>query len=106
MMRLPKFRYYAPRTIAEAIAIRVDAGPDGAYVAGGTDLYPNMKRRQQTPKVVIGLSRIPALARLRPGPDGVSIGSAVPLSAIESHRRLRREYPALVHAVEEISTPP
>jgi CO/xanthine dehydrogenase FAD-binding subunit len=58
MMRLPKFRYYAPRTVAEAIAIRSDAGPDGAYVAGGTDLYPNMKRRQQTPKVVVGLSRI------------------------------------------------
>ena len=38
MMRLPRFRYYTPRSVAEAIAIRSDAGPDGAYVAGGTDL--------------------------------------------------------------------
>ena len=107
MMRLPKFRYFAPATAREAVRIKTDAGFDSSYVAGGTDLYPNMKRRQQTPKVVIGLSRIPALARIRMSREGgASIGSAVSLSAIESHRRMRRDYPALVHAIEEISTPP
>jgi 4-hydroxybenzoyl-CoA reductase subunit beta len=106
MMRLPKFRYYAPKTVREAVRIKADAGAEGAFVAGGTDLYPNMKRRQQTPKVVIGLSRIPALRRMRVGVDGAEIGAAVPLSAIESERRLRRTYPGLAHAIAEISTPP
>ena len=106
MMRLPRFRYYSPRTVREAVRIKADSGPEGAYVAGGTDLYPNMKRRQQTPKVVVGLARIPALAKTRSGAGGVSIGSAVPLSAVENDARLRRDYPGLVHAVEEISTPP
>jgi 4-hydroxybenzoyl-CoA reductase subunit beta len=106
MMRLPKFRYYAPTTVREALRIRAGEGPDAAYVAGGTDLYPNMKRRQQTPRVVIGLSRVAALRRLRVGEAGASIGAAVPLSEIETHRRVRRAYPALVHAIEEISTPP
>jgi 4-hydroxybenzoyl-CoA reductase subunit beta len=106
MMRLPRFRYYSPTTVKEALRIRAGEGPDAAYVAGGTDLYPNMKRRQQTPKVVIGLSRIGALQRLRVGADGASIGATVPLSQIETHRRMGRTYPALVHAIEEISTPP
>ncbi len=106
MMRLPRFRYYAPKTAREAVRVKADAGPDSAYVAGGTDLYPNMKRRQQTPGVVIGLSRMAGLKRIRAGAEGVSIGSAVPLSAIENHRRLRRDYPGLIHAVGEISTPP
>ncbi len=106
MMRLPRFRYHSPRTVREAVRARADAGPEGAYVAGGTDLYPNMKRRQQTPRVVIGLSRVPALARVRFGGDGVSIGSAALLSAVEKDRRIRRDYPGLAHAVEEISTPP
>jgi 4-hydroxybenzoyl-CoA reductase subunit beta len=106
MMRLPKFRYSAPRTVREAVEIRADAGPESAFVAGGTDLYPNMKRRQQTPGHVIGLSRIPALRRMRFGPEGVSIGSAVPLSAVENDRRIRRDYPGLAHAIGEISTPP
>ena len=106
MMRLPRFRYYSPTTVKEALRIRAGEGPDAAYVAGGTDLYPNMKRRQQTPKAVIGLSRIASLRRLRVGEAGASIGAAVPLSEIEAHRRMRRAYPALVHAIEEISTPP
>jgi len=106
MMRLPKFRYYAPRTVREAVAIRADAGPESAFVAGGTDLYPNMKRRQQTPKVVIGLSRIPGLRRVRFGSEGVTIGSAVLLSSVEHNRRIRRDYPGLARAIEEISTPP
>ena len=106
MMRLPKFRYFAPSTVKEALRIHAGEGPDAAFVAGGTDLYPNMKRRQQTPKTVIGLSRIPALKRSRLGAAGLSVGSAVPLSEIELNRRVRRAYPGLVHAIEEISTPP
>jgi len=106
MMRLPKFRYYAPRSVREAVAIRADAGPESAYVAGGTDLYPNMKRRQQTPRVVIGLSRIGPLQRLRFGSESASIGSAAVLSRVENDRRIRRDYPALAQAIAEISTPP
>ncbi len=106
MMRLSRFRYYAPKTVREAVAVKSDAGPEGAFVAGGTDLYPNMKRRQQTPKVVIGLSHIEPLQRLRFGSDGVAIGAGVLLCRIENDPRIRRAYPGLAHAVSEISTPP
>jgi 4-hydroxybenzoyl-CoA reductase subunit beta len=105
-MRLPKFRYHAPRTIAEAIVIRSDAGPDGAYVAGGTDLYPNMKRRQQTPKIVVGLSRISELSRIGEQNGRLVLGAGLLLSNVENDPRVRAEYPGLAHAVSEISTPP
>src|SRR6267378_1102850 len=58
MLRLPKFRYLQPGSVSEAIRMMADSGPDAMFVAGGTDLYPNMKRRQQTPKVVIGLAQL------------------------------------------------
>jgi 4-hydroxybenzoyl-CoA reductase subunit beta len=106
MMRLPRFRYYSPRTIAEAIAIRADAGPDGAYVAGGTDLYPNMKRRQQTPKVVVGLSRVSELASVGERDGRLVLAAGLLLSDVENDARVRRDYPGLAHAVSEISTPP
>jgi len=105
MMRLPRFRYYSPKRVAEALKIKAGAGPDSAYVAGGTDLYPNMKRRQQTPKVVIGLCRIAALQRLRFGSEGVSLGAGLLLSRVENDARIRRDYPSLAHAIAEISTP-
>jgi 4-hydroxybenzoyl-CoA reductase subunit beta len=106
MMRLPRFRYYAPHTVAEAIAIRSDAGPDGAYVAGGTDLYPNMKRRQQTPKVVVGLSRVAELSHVAERDGRLALGAGLLLSEVENDPRVRARYPGLAHAVSEISTPP
>ena len=45
MMRLPPFRYQAPKTAREAARLLAEHGSDAMPVAGGTDLYPNMKRR-------------------------------------------------------------
>ncbi|HEX9150071.1 MAG TPA: FAD binding domain-containing protein, partial [Thermoanaerobaculia bacterium] len=106
MMRLPRFRYLSPRTVAEAVAMRADAGPDGAYVAGGTDLYPNMKRRQQTPRVVVGLSRVASLSRIRESDGRILLGAGLVLAEVENDSQVRAGYPGLAHAVSEISTPP
>jgi len=107
VLRLPRFRYLAPRTIAEAVAMKADAGPSSAFVAGGTDLYPNMKRRQQTPPVVIGLARVAELAAVRFEDDGsLVLGAGTLLANVENHPRVRAGWPALAHAIAEISTPP
>ena len=58
MMRLPAFEYRAPVSVADAVKLMGDHGPDAMLVAGGTDLYPNMKRRQFEPKVLVGLRGI------------------------------------------------
>jgi 4-hydroxybenzoyl-CoA reductase subunit beta len=106
MMRLPRFTYHRARSVPEAVKRFADSGPDAAYVAGGTDLYPNMKRRQQTPKVVIGLGGIAALRRIRGKPEsGMAIGAGATLTEVCEHPRVRRAYPALARAVSLISTP-
>ena len=58
MMRLPGFRYRAARTIQDAAAWLAEDSANTLLVAGGTDLLPNMKRRQQTPATLIGLRGI------------------------------------------------
>ena len=70
MMRLPAFRFRAPRTVAEAAAWLAEAPAETMLLAGGTDLLPNMKRRQQTPRTVIALRRIDALRARRTNGDG------------------------------------
>src|SRR5678810_1444449 len=92
MMRLPKFRYFSPTSVREAVRIRAGEGPDAAYVAGGTDLYPNMKRRQQTPKAVVGLSRIAELATLEERGGQLTLGAGALLSTVENDPRVRRDY--------------
>ena len=106
MMRLPKFEYRTPQTIAEALKIMADAGPSGQFVAGGTDLYPNMKRRQQTPKTVISVMRLKELNQIMgDGPTTVRIGASVTLTEICDHPVINRDYPVVAQAARTISTP-
>lgn len=106
MMRLPKFTYLIPRTIGDAVRMMGDAGATGQFVAGGTDLYPNMKRRQQTPRTVISVGRIPELQRIEgDGKEGLRIGAGVSLTEIIEHPIVNRDYPVLARAARLISTP-
>jgi len=76
VLRLPAFTYLQPKSLKEALRMKADAGPNGMFVAGGTDLYPNMKRRHQEPKTVISLMGIPELHRA----DDLTIGAGVTLT--------------------------
>ncbi|HSP64244.1 MAG TPA: FAD binding domain-containing protein [Pyrinomonadaceae bacterium] len=105
-MRLPKFDYRVPRTIAEAVKIIADTGPEAQFVAGGTDLYPNMKRRQQTPRTVISVMRLPELNQITgDGGSGVVIGASTILTDICEHPIIKRDYPVIASAARTISTP-
>ncbi|MCC7137439.1 MAG: FAD binding domain-containing protein [Planctomycetes bacterium] len=106
MMRLPVFRYLAPKSSAEAVRMLSTEGPTAAVVAGGTDLYPNMKRRQVSVRTLVSLRRLAALRGAQAGPDGAwRIGAGTSLMALERDRRLAAERPALHAAVKSISTP-
>jgi 4-hydroxybenzoyl-CoA reductase subunit beta len=79
--------------------MKADAGPDGMFVAGGTDLYPNMKRRHQEPRTVISLMGIPELTRL----DGWNVGTCVTLTALSNLPTV--QHSAIATAARLVSTP-
>jgi 4-hydroxybenzoyl-CoA reductase subunit beta len=107
MMRLPRFRYVAPRSLAEAAAVLADLGPQAAPIAGGTDLLPNMKRRQQTPATVVGLRGIPELSARSGDPArGVTLGAMTRLSTLERDGILGAAWPSLRRAASLVATPP
>jgi 4-hydroxybenzoyl-CoA reductase subunit beta len=106
MMRLPRFTYRAPKTVREAASILAAEGPQAMLVAGGTDLYPNMKRRHQMPKTLVAMRRLERLCFVRgSGPRGFTLGAATTLTDLEEHRPLGRAWPGLHQAVHSISTP-
>jgi 4-hydroxybenzoyl-CoA reductase subunit beta len=104
MMRLPSFRYRAPRTIAEAVELMADSPESTMLLAGGTDLLPNMKRRHQTPATIVGLRGVRELSGVRDG-DGLTIGAGVTLSNLLADARVRESYPGLWQAAAQIATP-
>jgi 4-hydroxybenzoyl-CoA reductase subunit beta len=105
MMRLPHFRFHAPRELREAAELLAGAAPGEAMlVAGGTDLLPNMKRRQQVPKALVSLRRIAELRSISNG-DGYALGAGVTLSEIVRHPQLRAACTGLWQAAAQVATP-
>ncbi len=106
MMRLPKFEYRAPATLAEAARMLADGGPSAMILAGGTDLLPNMKRRQQMPAMLVSLRRVPetrALSLARAGGAGASsLGAATTLHDLSRETLAPR---ALRQAAALVATP-
>jgi 4-hydroxybenzoyl-CoA reductase subunit beta len=106
MLRLPPFRFLLPKTAREAASLLAEHGAEAMVVAGGTDLYPNMKRRQFEPKVLVGLRAIRELSGIRGSARaGFTIGAGTTLSAVAAHRDIRRDFPALATAAGLVSSP-
>jgi 4-hydroxybenzoyl-CoA reductase subunit beta len=108
MLRLPPFTYRPARSLADAASrLAGEGAAEGRarLVAGGTDLWPNMKRRHQKADTVIGLSTVPELREITA--DGeLRVGATATLTEVERHPAVRERWPALARAVRSISSPP
>ncbi len=104
MMRLPYFRYHAPREAAEAARILAGEGPEAMLLAGGTDLLPNMKRRQQVPKSLVSLGDIAALRRTSNG-SGLRLGAGLTLTDLVRDNNVKERYAGLWEAAVQVATP-
>src|SRR5262249_22014751 len=104
MMRLPLFQFRAPRTIEEAARILAAEGPSAMPLAGGTDLLPNMKRRQQVPKTLLSLRNIDALTQFHLN-GSAKLGACITLTDISADPRFRNGLSALAQAASQVATP-
>jgi len=105
MMRLPLFDFRAPRTLEEATRILHGEGAEAMPLAGGTDLLPNMKRRQQVPKTLVSLRAIEGLRVFTFGRTAARLGACLKVAEIASDGRFREVWTALAQAASQIATP-
>jgi CO/xanthine dehydrogenase FAD-binding subunit len=103
-MLLPRFEYRAAQTIREATLLLAEA-PDARFMAGGTDLLPQLRTRRKVSRVV-DVKRVPELAAIRETDDYWAIGAAVPMAQIASHPGLRAQFPILVECIDEVGAWP
>ena len=103
MMRLPWFEYRAPRSVAEAANILAGEGPGAMLIAGGTDLLPNMKRRHQTPRVLVSLKGIETLKGISNG-SGLSLGAGLTLTEVTRNESVKKKFTALYQAAAQVAT--
>src|SRR3989441_6517609 len=103
MLRLPRFRFVRAATYAEAARL-LREDPKAMLVAGGTDVYPNMKRRQYTPETLVSLDRVRGARGVHRN-GNLRIGAGTTLTEIAEHELVREGYAALATAAGLVSTP-
>jgi 4-hydroxybenzoyl-CoA reductase subunit beta len=105
MLRLPRLAYLRPRSVEEASEM-VASNPGSMFIAGGTDLVPNLKRRQFDVPVLVSLAGLPDGHGLDGRPeDGMTIGAGVTLDELAHHSAMSGAYRALAQACDAVSTP-
>jgi 4-hydroxybenzoyl-CoA reductase subunit beta len=104
MLRLPRFKYLRPNTAREAARMAADLGPRAMFVAGGTDLFPKLKRRQFEIDTVIGLDFLPRT--IQNGSHTCTIGAGVTLAAAAGDAHLNNRFAGYAEAAGVVSSPP
>ena len=102
-MRLPKFTYFQPSGVAEAVRLLGDH-PGAKALAGGTDLLVNMKHRVEGPPCLVSLSRVGALRGIREEGGATVIGAGTTLKEIQHDPGLAAKFPALVQAAMAVGS--
>ena len=105
MLPLPPFELHRPSTVAEAVQLWSTLD-EARYIAGGTDLLPNLKHHLDAPRHLVALGGLEELRQLSPTPSGgLRIGAAVPLHTVATSTAVQAVLPALAQAAELVAGP-
>jgi aerobic carbon-monoxide dehydrogenase medium subunit len=101
-----RFRYEAPRSLDEAIAVLRDGGDYAKILAGGQSLVPMMKLRFASPELLVDINKIPGLDYLTEDPDGtLHIGALCRHATLERSDLLKAKQPTMAAAAPVIADP-
>jgi carbon-monoxide dehydrogenase medium subunit len=101
-----RFRYEAPRSLAEAIELLAGGGGEAKVLAGGQSLVPLMKLRFATPELLVDINNIGGLDYHRADPDGtLHIGALCRHADLERSELLKGKQPTMAAAAPLIADP-
>ena len=102
-MRLPKFEYFEPKDLKEALSI-LQNEPAAKILAGGTDLLVNMKHRVECPPVLVNIKRIADLDFMRRDNGDIRIGALTPLKRLQAESLIVENFPGLAQAASAVGS--
>lgn len=104
MNYLPDFQLLRPASASEAVALR-SSHVASRFLAGGTDLLPNIRRGMESPEVLIDLGGVQELRGIRTAGEYLELGAGTSLAAVAAHAGVREQLPALADAAAAVAGP-
>jgi aerobic carbon-monoxide dehydrogenase medium subunit len=96
-----EFDYYRPRSLAEATTL-LRKHKESRVLAGGHSLLPAMRLRLATPKVLVDIGGIGALAGIKAKGKALEIGALTTHAAVASSDRISKACPILSETAAQI----
>jgi aerobic carbon-monoxide dehydrogenase medium subunit len=101
-----RFRYEAPRSLDEALALLRQFGDEAKVLAGGQSLIPLLKLRFAAPGLLVDINGIPGLDHHREDLDGtLHIGALCRHATLERSTLLAAKHPLMASAAPMIADP-
>ncbi len=101
---MTKFEYVKPKSIDEAISLYQSHGEKAKYIAGGTDVMVKIKEGKISPQYLISLKGLQGLDRITYENGELRVGAMVTHRMLELSPIIRKEFPILIDAVENIGS--
>jgi carbon-monoxide dehydrogenase medium subunit len=102
----PRFRYEAPRSLDEAIALLKGGDGEAKVLAGGQSLVPLLKLRFASPELLVDINNLPGLDHHVQDPDGsIRIGALCRHADLERSALLPAHQPTMAAAAPLIADP-
>jgi 4-hydroxybenzoyl-CoA reductase subunit beta len=102
-VRLPKFEYFEPKDLKEAVSI-LQNEPAAKILAGGTDLLVNMKHRVECPPTIVNIKGIDGLEHIKQDNGTVRIGALTHLKRLYMTQMILEKLPGLADAVATVGS--
>jgi len=93
------FRYAAPESVEETVALLHAHGTEGKLLAGGQSLVPLLNMRLARPSVIIDLNRVKTLDYIREENGEIAIGAMTRQRTAERSPVVTRRLPLLADAL-------
>ncbi len=104
---MPRFEYFAPQSLPEALTLLQERGEGGRALAGGTDLVVQVKEggKIPIPSYLVSLRRIPELRGIDMNDgDGLRIGATATMTEVAESPLVRERYRALADGAEIVGS--
>jgi len=98
------FEYLMPTTTNEAISLHESYGEGAKYIAGGTDVIVKIKEGKISPQYLISLRHLHGFDHIIYENGELRIGAMVTHRMLELSPIIRKEFPILTDAVENIGS--
>lgn len=104
-MKPASFDYYAPQSLAEALALKAQHGDDAKFLAGGQSLIPAMNFRVAQPAILIDINGVAGLDVIRLEGDELRLGALARHRQVERDALVRDHAPLLHETMPHIAHP-